>query len=93
MTIKDQFGDVDAHGALIPARAAPSEGEHQAVIRDAPSAALPAGRSLLIAGSVTFRSSAQMQLANSQQAAALPIPGMRFRRTANIRLSSFIQPI
>jgi hypothetical protein len=93
MTIKDQFGDVDAHGALIPARAAPSEAEHQAVIRDVPAAALPAGRFLRTEGSVTFRSSAQMHLVHSQQATALPRSGMRFRPIANIRLSNFHKPI
>jgi uncharacterized protein YukE len=34
MTISYQFGDVDAHGALIRAQAAALEAEHQAIIRD-----------------------------------------------------------
>jgi uncharacterized protein YukE len=34
MTINYQFGDVDAHGALIRAQAANLEAEHQAIIRD-----------------------------------------------------------
>ena len=34
MTINYQFGDVDAHGALIRAQAASLEAEHQAIIRD-----------------------------------------------------------
>ncbi|MBS4727702.1 WXG100 family type VII secretion target [Mycobacterium sp. SM1] len=34
MTINYQFGDVDAHGALIRAQAAAMEAEHQAIIRD-----------------------------------------------------------
>jgi uncharacterized protein YukE len=33
-TINYQFGDVDAHGALIRAQAASLEAEHQAIIRD-----------------------------------------------------------
>jgi Proteins of 100 residues with WXG len=35
MTINYQFGDVDAHGALIRAQAANLEAEHQAITRDA----------------------------------------------------------
>lgn len=34
MSINYQFGDVDAHGALIRAQAASLEAEHQAIIRD-----------------------------------------------------------
>lgn len=34
MSINYQFGDVDAHGALIRAQAAFLEAEHQAIIRD-----------------------------------------------------------
>ena len=34
MTINYQFGDVDAHGALIRAQAASLEAEHQSIIRD-----------------------------------------------------------
>ncbi|EFG78381.1 hypothetical protein HMPREF0591_1719 [Mycobacterium parascrofulaceum ATCC BAA-614] len=34
MTINYQFGDIDAHGALIRAQAAGLEAEHQAIIRD-----------------------------------------------------------
>jgi uncharacterized protein YukE len=34
MTINYQFGDVDAHGALIRAQAAAMEAEHHAIIRD-----------------------------------------------------------
>lgn len=34
MTINYQFGDVNAHGALIKAQAASLEAEHQAIIRD-----------------------------------------------------------
>ncbi len=34
MTINYQFGDVDAHGALIRAQAANLEAEHQAIVRD-----------------------------------------------------------
>lgn len=34
MTINYQFGDVDAHGALIRAQATAMEAEHQAIIRD-----------------------------------------------------------
>ncbi len=34
MTINYQFGDVDAHGATIRARAAALEAGHQAIIRD-----------------------------------------------------------
>ena len=34
MTINYQFGDVEAHGALIRAQAAAMEAEHQAIIRD-----------------------------------------------------------
>ncbi|CMO26381.1 type VII secretion system ESX-5 protein EsxL [Mycobacterium tuberculosis] len=34
MTINYQFGDVDAHGAMIRAQAASLEAEHQAIIRD-----------------------------------------------------------
>lgn len=34
MSINYQFGDVDAHGALIRAQAATLEAEHQAIIRD-----------------------------------------------------------
>src|SRR4030088_3383870 len=34
MTINYQFGDVDAHGALIRAQAASLESEHQAIVRD-----------------------------------------------------------
>src|ERR1700743_1199224 len=34
MTINYQFGDVDAHGALIRAQAASLEAEHQAIVRD-----------------------------------------------------------
>ena len=34
MTINYQFGDVDAHGALIRAQAASLEQEHQAIVRD-----------------------------------------------------------
>jgi uncharacterized protein YukE len=39
MTIKYQFGGVDAHGALIRARAASLEAEHQAIVRDVLAAA------------------------------------------------------
>jgi uncharacterized protein YukE len=34
MSISYQFGDVDAHGALIRAKAASLEAEHQAIVRD-----------------------------------------------------------
>lgn len=34
MTINYQFGDVNAHGAMIKAQAASLEAEHQAIIRD-----------------------------------------------------------
>jgi len=34
MTINYQFGDVDAHGAIIRAQATPLEAEHQAIVRD-----------------------------------------------------------
>ncbi len=34
MTINYQFGDVDAHGAMIRARAGSLEAEHQAIISD-----------------------------------------------------------
>ncbi|OHV05168.1 WXG100 family type VII secretion target [Mycobacterium talmoniae] len=34
MSINYQFGDVDAHGALIKAQAASLEAEHQAIIAD-----------------------------------------------------------
>jgi uncharacterized protein YukE len=34
VTINYQFGDVDAHGALIRAQSASLEAEHQAIIRD-----------------------------------------------------------
>jgi uncharacterized protein YukE len=34
MSINYQFGDVDAHGALIRAQAANLEAEHQAIVRD-----------------------------------------------------------
>ena len=34
MSINYQFGDVDAHGALIRAQAASLEAEHQAIVRD-----------------------------------------------------------
>ena len=34
MSINYQFGDVDAHGALIRAQAASLESEHQAIVRD-----------------------------------------------------------
>ena len=34
MTINYQFGDVDAHGALIRAQAASLEAKHQAIVRD-----------------------------------------------------------
>ncbi len=34
MTINYQFGDVDAHGAMIRAQAGLLEAEHQAIIRD-----------------------------------------------------------
>jgi uncharacterized protein YukE len=34
MSISYQFGDVDAHGALIRAQAASLEAEHQAIVRD-----------------------------------------------------------
>ncbi len=34
MSINYQFGDVDAHGALIRAQAAALEAEHQAIIHD-----------------------------------------------------------
>ena len=34
MSINYQFGDVDAHGALIRAQAAALEAEHQAIVRD-----------------------------------------------------------
>ena len=34
MSISYQFGDVDAHGALIRAQAASLEAEHQSIIRD-----------------------------------------------------------
>ncbi|SGI27381.1 putative esat-6 like protein [Mycobacterium tuberculosis] len=33
MTINYQFGDVDAHGAMIRAQAASLEAEHQAIVR------------------------------------------------------------
>ena len=38
MTINYQFGDVDAHGALIRAQAASLEAEHQAIEEFAPAA-------------------------------------------------------
>ncbi|WP_044111156.1 WXG100 family type VII secretion target [Mycobacterium canetti] len=34
MAINYQFGDVDAHGAMIRARAAVLEAEHQAIVHD-----------------------------------------------------------
>ena len=34
MSISYQFGDVDAHGALIRAQAASLEAEHQSIVRD-----------------------------------------------------------
>jgi hypothetical protein len=34
MSINYQFGDVDAHGALIRAQSANLEAEHQAIVRD-----------------------------------------------------------
>jgi len=34
MSINYQFGDVDAHGALIKAQAASLEAEHQAIVSD-----------------------------------------------------------
>lgn len=34
MTINYQFGDVDAHEAMIRAQAAALEAEHQAIVRD-----------------------------------------------------------
>lgn len=34
MSINYQFGDVDAHGALIRAQAAALEAEHQSIVRD-----------------------------------------------------------
>jgi uncharacterized protein YukE len=34
MSINYQFGDVDAHGALIRSQAASLESEHQAIVRD-----------------------------------------------------------
>ncbi len=34
MSISYQFGDVDAHGAMIRAQAASLEAEHQAIVRD-----------------------------------------------------------
>jgi uncharacterized protein YukE len=34
MSISYQFGDVDAHGALIRVQAASLEAEHQAIVRD-----------------------------------------------------------
>ena len=34
MSINYQFGDVDAHGALIRAQAAALEAEHQAIVQD-----------------------------------------------------------
>ena len=34
MSINYQFGDVDAHGALIRAQAASLEAEHQAIVHD-----------------------------------------------------------
>ena len=34
MSINYQFGDVDAHGALIRAQAASLESEHQSIVRD-----------------------------------------------------------
>ncbi len=34
MTINYQFGDVDAHGAMIRAQAGLLEAEHQAIVRD-----------------------------------------------------------
>ncbi|MBY0440811.1 MAG: WXG100 family type VII secretion target [Mycobacteriaceae bacterium] len=34
MSINYQFGDVDAHGAMIRAQAAALEAEHQAIVKD-----------------------------------------------------------
>ena len=34
MSISYQFGDVDAHGALIRSQAASLEAEHQSIVRD-----------------------------------------------------------
>jgi uncharacterized protein YukE len=34
MSINYQFGDVDAHGALVRAQAGALEAEHQAIVRD-----------------------------------------------------------
>ena len=34
MSINYQFGDVDAHGAMIRAQAVSLEAEHQAIVRD-----------------------------------------------------------
>ena len=39
VTVNYQFGDVDARGALIRARAAPSEPVHRADVRDVQAAA------------------------------------------------------
>ena len=39
MTINYQFGDVDAHGALIRAQAASLEAEHESIVRDVLAAA------------------------------------------------------
>lgn len=39
MSINYQFGDVDAHGALIRSQAASLESEHQSIVRDVYAAA------------------------------------------------------
>lgn len=93
MTIDYQFGDVDARGALIRMRAEPSEAALQAVVRDVPAAALRAGPLMRTRRSVTFRSSAEMHLVNSQQATASARPGCNSDEPQNIRLSNLLIPI
>ena len=73
MSISYQFGDVDAHGALIRAQAASLEAEHQAIVRDV----LAAGDFWGGSGSVACRSSSPNWAATSRSSINRPTPTAR----------------
>ena len=76
MSISYQFGDVDAHGALIRSQAASLEAEHQSIVRDV----LAAGD--FWGGRVRWpaRSSSPSWVATSRSSTNKPTPTARASR-------------
>src|SRR6185437_2890487 len=70
MSISYQFGDVDAHGALIRAQDASLEAEHQAIVRDV----LAAGDFWGGSGSVACQEFITQLAATSRPSTSKPTP-------------------